>query len=185
MFKASSVHKHIRIPIHNLQFSRRVWERAPVCICQPEQWLISVFEVAINNRAPGQKDEAKICSDRLAQVDGWQCEGINESTGLPTHGDASAADGLMWSLYGKVCVCVCNCGGGKRKRDGKWHRRVTGPVCSPIINGRIRGKCQCASTENFDFNLTDNVLFEHLISWSPGFFKSQSGRTISTHTILI
>lgn len=105
MFKASSVQKHI--PIHNLQFEVCVWERAPVCICHRKQWLISVFEVAINNRAPGQKDEAKICSDRLAQVDGWQCEGINESTGLPTHGDASSADGLMWSLYSKVCVCVC------------------------------------------------------------------------------
>lgn len=63
--------------------------------------------VAINNRAPGWKDEARICSDRLAQVDGWQCEGINESTGPPTHGDGSSADGLMSSLYGSVCRAVC------------------------------------------------------------------------------
>lgn len=62
------------------------------------------------------------------------------------------------------CVCVSATVEGLKKRDGKWHRRVSGPVFSPIINRRIRGKCQCASTENFDFNLTDNVLFEHLIS---------------------
>lgn len=88
-----------------------------VCVCARERRLrpaavtvnndwITVFEVAINNRAPGQKDEAKICSDRLAQVDGWQCEGINESTGPPTHGDESSVDGLMSSLYGCECRCV-------------------------------------------------------------------------------
>lgn len=55
------------------------------------------FEGAINNGAPGQNDEAQICSDRLAQVDGWQREGINES----------CADGLMSSLDG-VQVCLCD-----------------------------------------------------------------------------
>lgn len=68
----------------------------------------AVFEVAINNGAPGQKNEAKICSDRLAQVDGWQCEGINETTSPPTHGDESSADGLMSSLYDSVCTCAHN-----------------------------------------------------------------------------
>lgn len=76
-----------------------------------EQWLILFLMAAINNRAPGWRDEARICSDRLAQVDGWQCEGINESTGPPTHGDESSADGLMSSLYGSVCAYVCVCVG--------------------------------------------------------------------------
>lgn len=69
----------------------------------------TVFEVAINNSAPGQRDEAKLCTDTLAQVDGWQCEGINESTGPPTHGDGSSADGLMSSLYSSVRACRCVC----------------------------------------------------------------------------
>ena len=62
----------------------------------------TVFEVPINNAAPGQEDEAKICSDRPAQVDGWQCEGNNESTGPPTHGDEESADGFMSPLYCSV-----------------------------------------------------------------------------------
>lgn len=66
----------------------------------------TVFEAAMNNRAPGQKDEAKICSDRLAQVDGWQREGINESTGPPTHEERELCRWLdviiMW-----LCVQVC------------------------------------------------------------------------------
>lgn len=66
------------------------------------------FEVAINNRAPGQKDEAKIRSDRRAQVDGWQCEGINESTGPPNTRGGELCRRLD-VIITWLCVRACRC----------------------------------------------------------------------------
>lgn len=72
---------HSKLP--KLQFPRCVPERGHCQRLLTRAMTDAVFEAAINNRAPGQKDEATICCDTLEQVDGWQFEGINESAGLP------------------------------------------------------------------------------------------------------
>lgn len=78
-----------------------------VCSCHRERWLICLFEVAINNRAPGQRDEARMGCDTLAQVDGWRCGGINECSQVCQHMWVRAVQMAWCHHYVAACMCVC------------------------------------------------------------------------------